>query len=414
MLNRRTAQAAADAGALAGGRLICFNKSKTEIEAAAKYYAVTQNGADETTTTDYDPTLRLVTVTTRLVRESFFAKIFNQDTLSTGAVAKSGCFSPKGNNLIPIAWSCRPPIGPGAEAGLGCEMQTLDWDTQLEPIVENNVSPVTIDDTDYSLGGDGSDSLVDSSTGLPPKQIYIVMDTLPIKNDPKDDSDYIEVICKEDFPLPINENDPKWLTAIDCDLNNDGRMDIEGGGNRGWLDLNNGGGGASEMVDWIKNGPNFPVAVHTWLSGNPGAKTPVYEAIKTYRQGEVVLVPVFNAICDDQSPLQNSVCLTAAHSSPWNVVPLPTGGDIDSAGQTPKFHIISFDAFYISCVHTKKGDNCPGFNWAKSINNVDKKDVIKDNTMSVEGFFVTHFNLPIDITTSCTLNLGNCRVSLTE
>lgn len=421
MSNRRTAQAAADAGALAGGRLICLdNKTISEIEAVAKDYAVTKNGADDTTTAVYDTTTRLVTVTAYIARESFFAKIFNQQTLSTSAVAKSGCFSPKGKYLMPIAWSCRPPIGPGTETGKGCKMQTLDWDVQLRPIVEKEVNNVTIDSTDYSRGGDEDDSLV-ASNGLPPSKIYIVMDVLPIKNDPKDDSDYKEVVCREIYepvPLPHTDKNPiwlKWLDAIDCDLNNDGRMDIEGGGNRGWVDLNNGGGGTSEMVDWIKNGLSFPVATHTWLSGNPGAKTPVFEAIKTYRQGQVVLIPVFNAICNDSNPLQNSACLTSAHSSPWDVkAPVPSGGDIDSADKTPNFHIISYDAFYVSCVHTKKQDNCPGFKWAQSINNVDKKDVIRDNTMSVEGFFVTNYDFPVDVTIPCTLNLGICQASMIE
>ena len=422
MLNRRAAQNAADAGALAGGRLICLNKSKAEIIAEANNYAITQNGADTTTTSDYDPTLRIVTVTSRLVRESFFAKIFNQQTLSTGAVAKSGCFGSKGNYLMPLAWSCRPPIGPGTEVGKGCKMQTLEWDTQLEPLVKKKESNVKIDDIVYTLGGDGLNSLVGPGPGyLPPSKIYIVMDVLPINNAPKNDSDYIEVICRESlepiFP-PLDKSNLKWLawsTAIDCDLNNDGRMDIEGGGNRGWLDLNNGGGGTSEMVDWITNGPSIPIADHTWLSGNPGAKTPVFEAMKTYRQGTVVLVPVFNAFCNDSNPLQNSTCLTSAHSSPWDVeAPVPAGGDIDSADKTPNFHIISFAPFYVSCVHTKKADNCPGFNWAQSINNDGGKDVIKDNTMSVEGFFVTNYKSPVDITNLCTLNLGNCQVSLIE
>jgi len=45
MANRRSAQAAADAGALAGARLICLEQSESAIEAEALYYAVDLNKA---------------------------------------------------------------------------------------------------------------------------------------------------------------------------------------------------------------------------------------------------------------------------------------------------------------------------------------------------------------------------------
>ena len=51
-----------------------------------------------------------------------------------------------------------------------------------------------------------------------------------------------ELYCKEE----LEESDPGYDVALTCDLDGDGKYDIEGGGNRGWLDLDNGGGGAAE------------------------------------------------------------------------------------------------------------------------------------------------------------------------
>ncbi len=416
MSNRRTAQAAADAGALAGAQQLCLGKPVSVAEEVAESVALENNITSAVATASG----KIMNVVTEKNQQSWFARIFNQTELNTGAEAEAGCFSPKGNYLMPIAWSCRPPIGGGTyEAELGCKMQTLDWDTELGPLVENKVSSINIDGTEYWRGGDNNDSLVNNGTPpLPPSQIYIVMDKLPIKNDPKNDSDYIELICKEDICAKYAtqaecEADPLYITALTCDLNGDGRMDIEGGGNRGWLDLNNGGGGTSDLRSWIKNPINFPLSIHTWLSGEPGTTTPVYEDIEQYRQGEVVLIPVFNQICQDKNPTTNIACMSAAHANPWE--PVPASGDIDEAGAKPKFHIVSFDAFYISCVHTSKQDDCPGFKWAQSLNNSNKgKDIIKDNTPSVEGFFIEGYEFPLDFTNQCSLNLGNCSTSLTR
>jgi hypothetical protein len=283
-------------------------------------------------------------------------------------------------------------------------MQSLDYVQYFYPFLEKvpKETTITIDGIDYTVSGD---NLIDENTGRPPSKIYIVMDKLPIKNDPKNPSDYIEVVCKEDLDI----TDPLYATAIVCDLNGDGRNDIEGGGNRGWLDLTNGGGGTSDLRDWIKNGLDFPITPHTWRSGEPGTTTPVYEDVKTYRQGEVVLIPVFNAYCDDTDPLLNSACMAAAHASPWD--PEPATGDIDDKGSKPKFHIITFEPFYISCVHTKKKDDCPGFKWAQDLNNT-MGTVIRDNTPSIEGFFITNYEVILDAEQPCLINMGNCEVSL--
>jgi Flp pilus assembly protein TadG len=49
MMNRRSAQNAADAGALAGARELCLGKGVTAAKAAAIQYAVTENHATSAT-----------------------------------------------------------------------------------------------------------------------------------------------------------------------------------------------------------------------------------------------------------------------------------------------------------------------------------------------------------------------------
>ena len=71
MLNRRTAQAAADAGAMAGARELCYPSGTDPLEVAVNYAMM--NEAD-TANAYYDN--GLVAVTTSVTNNSFFAKIF--------------------------------------------------------------------------------------------------------------------------------------------------------------------------------------------------------------------------------------------------------------------------------------------------------------------------------------------------
>lgn len=385
MLNRRTAQAAADAGALAGAKRLCLGKS--DAQAVAEDYALNKNDATTATVTVNG---KIVTVVAEVDRPSYFAKIFGQDSDAASAKAIAGCFAIEGNYMMPIAWSCRPPVGGGPfDPELGCKIMALDWEEIVKPLLDGAVKPIPGNTGNFHRTGD---NIVNVVTGEPPSQIYIVMDKISTNQD---------TLCKEDL-LPTNL---LYSTAIICDLNGDGKNDIEGAGNRGWLDLNNGGGGAVDMRNWIIYGLNFKLSPHTWLAGQTGTVPNVYEALKTYRQGKDVKIPVFNAICDNTDPTHNVNCMAAAgHPNPW-----PVGIDYDpSGGNKPKFHIVTFDPFYISCVHTKKSDYCPGFALAQQMN----PNKIPDNITSVEGFFLTNIDGALDLEQECTINLGNCQASL--
>ncbi|MRS04958.1 hypothetical protein EG832_17345, partial [bacterium] len=91
MVNRRRAQNAADAGALAGAHDLCLNKAASIVEATAKDYAINKNKATNATVSING---KVITVTTEIQQNSFFARIFNQSKLTSTAVAAAGCFPP--------------------------------------------------------------------------------------------------------------------------------------------------------------------------------------------------------------------------------------------------------------------------------------------------------------------------------
>ena len=84
---------------------------------------------------------------------------------------------------------------------------------------------------------------------------------------------------------------------IDCDLNDDGIDDLMAGGARSWLDLNGGGGGASELSNWLENGFPDPIPPHTWLPEQSGVATSIFKDAAAYVLGEDVILPVFNKVC---------------------------------------------------------------------------------------------------------------------
>jgi len=408
MVNRREAQAAADAGAMAGARELCYPTGAEPLDVAEYYAGV--NGADPANAQYVDGN---IAVEATVSNDSFFSKIFGVDTLTAVADAEAGCFAPLGNYLMPIGWSCRPSLG-GEEIfdpDLDCLMMALDWDDLLRPLVEGEKTSIKIPGNDGEFDDfvmDG-DNIVENTLRTPPKQIYIVMDNVSTADD---------TFCKEDLgdcDDPIPEDPVKCAVAITCDLDGDGKSDIQGSGNRGWIDLDGGGGG--NLATIVENGLDFPVSPHTWMAGKSGTDKSVFKAIQNYRVGEVVLIPVFNAICDDRTPLDNPTCMEEAHAPPRPPEPTPPSGDIDLDDQKPKFHIITFTPFYISCVHENKNDSCPGFDLAVDMNpDPDKegKSLIKENTASVEGYFLKNVELPLDLENHCDINLGNCVVSLTK
>ena len=378
--NRRTAQAAADAAALAGAKRVCTGFADAIPVAQAYAY---DNGASSVAVTVVS---KEVTVTATIENESFFAKIFGEENLRTSAQATAGCYGPKGRSAVPLAWYCRAPsVGGGGPfpENFGCKMQTLDWD-EVEPLIEGQVSSIPIRDYDgneraFSIPQNTS-NIVDIND-LPPDQIYIVIDS--------------DKVCLEDGG------------EIPCDLDGDGKKDIQLGGDRGWLYLT---ADTSSIGDWIDDGPrpDLTVESHVWLSGKSGVDTSVYiKMINSGYSGEVVLIPVYNVICEGD-PRVDASCVDAAHASP----PWPPFIGIDHFDEIRNtqlnYHILTFQPFYVSCID-KKGD-CPGFRYAQSL---PGGDALTD-TPVIEGFFLSNVPISPDDSSGCAIDLGNCQISLSE
>jgi hypothetical protein len=376
MSSRRAAQAAADAGALAGAQRACLGYSDAAVY--AEQYAL-ENGA---TSVSSSVSGTEVTVNTVIEYSSFFSKIFGEELLRATAEATAGCYMPNGRSVVPLAWNCRAPtVGGGPyDPDLGCQIQTLSWDT-IKPLIDGDISTLTIDANEYYMD---ASSIVDSS-GVPPKQIYIIIDS--------------DKICMEDDPVN---------GVIPCDLDGDGKKEMQLGGDRGWLYLT---ADTSNIGSWVSNNgphPDFTLESHKWLSGKSGNVVSVYdEMIKSGFIGEVVIIPVYNEICDGD-PRTDAACVTNAHTSPpW---PEFTGTDdfSDIRNTNLNYHIITFEAFYITCID-KKGD-CPGLKYAQTLEGGGELK----NIPVIEGFFLRDFELSPDTSQSCLINLGNCIVTLSD
>jgi len=208
-------------------------------------------------------------------------------------------------------------------------------------------------------------------------------------------------------------------------LDGDGKKEIKMGGDRGWLYLT---ADTSNIGDWVDDSPhpesflqphvwlsgNSPhpesfLQPHVWLSGKSGNVASVYNKMKTNGyEGEVVLIPVYYVLCDGDprttiDPHTGLLCVDAAHAPPWSY------GEDDFSemkNANPKYHIIAFAPFYVSCVD-KLGD-CPGMIYAQSLD----EDIDKDPVL--EGFFLSNYTVSIDINQVCDINLGNCILSLSD
>jgi hypothetical protein len=375
MSNRRMAQAAADAGALAGAQRAClgYNDAKT----VAENYATAKNNA---TTALAIVEGKQVTVNATVQYSSFFAGILGDPILEASAEAIAGCYGVRGKGVVPLAWHCWPNDGVGPfNDEYGCEMQTLDWE-EIQPLIDGEVSPVAIEDFDgnsklYRMSGT---SIVDDSTGkLTPEQIYIIFDS--------------DKLCVSD---------------IDCDLDNDGKDDLQLGGDRSWLYLT---ASTTNITEWITGNPSISLDTHIWLTGKSGeVAAAVNKMIDVSWPGQVVLVPVYNEFCLTK-PNVTPACVTAAHASP----PWPAYGGADDfsemKNQDPYYHVIAFTPFYISCI--SKNGNCPGYIYADKVINGNK---LKDSEQVIEGYFLSGVEVSLETTDFCSYDLGNCTVSLSK
>jgi hypothetical protein len=300
--NRRAAQVAADAGALAGAREYCLTGDvNLAVNRAAEYATVRNKAVSANITVNSGE----VTVETFIPFNTFFARLFGQPNMTAAAVAAAGCQCPgEGTGILPIAWSCRPPVG--GSGSPDCQVQYQD-----------------------SAPGDN-----DGQCTLGQDPMYIIMDSASVADD---------VYCQS----PPNSGLPAG--ALDCDVDDDGVDDISllSGGNRAWLDLNGGGGGASSLTNWVQNGYPGQLNIHTWFPGQTGVDASVFDAVADYQLGNYVLIPVFDQYCPDEP---STACPGLVHGVD-TIVGLSGAGDF--------FHVISFALFHITCVESGSHGPCP-------------------------------------------------------
>jgi hypothetical protein len=352
-LSRRDAQTAADAAALAGAREMCLaDGTNASIYEAVEEYALTQNKGTEIIEFEID-IYREIHVTVSLTVDTFFAKVFNKPTTTVVATASSGCFSPGlGKGVLPVAWACKDIEGGIEWDSEDCAFKALDYETEFQPLLK--YGSVTIGGVTYQTPFDFEKDM------LP--EIYVIMDTIALPEGS-------EGIC---FPDGV----------MVCDFDGDGRNDFLGRGDASWLDLDGDGGGASDMVDWIKDGFNDPIRIHTWVPSEPGDTVSGFHAAAD-EVGEIKVLPIFDQFCvgEPDAP-ENSYCMDIAH----NHIPLPPGmtSDIVVYGTAQTYyHIIGFAYFYISCVDAPSHSPCPGHEKAVELG------LIKHNVGTIEGYFIT-------------------------
>lgn len=321
---RRRAQNAADAGALAGARAMCIPGGGDPVSLAREY--ANRNGISDVATnvlvaTSQVNVVRSVVVTVTVPYDTFFAGVIGIANAQVGAVAEAACYPPcTGAGVLPVAWSCKLPDAGGGSIG--------------------NLCDVFPNDSDGCQFGDDP--------------IYIVVDSIKIEDD---------IDCD--------------ASGIDCDSNDDGINDVIAisGGNRAWLDLNGKiSEGGDDLKDWVEGDGVPSTQVHTWYSGDTGVKTSVFQAIENFRLNRDVLIPVFD---DFVAELKNGELPPA---SKWH-----DGTDQfrdDGAGDY--FHVIAFAGYHVTCVSTGSSDPCP----AKQFLLDNNPGIFMDaNTKTVEGCF---------------------------
>lgn len=353
--NRRIAQSAADSGALAGASYLCdpANRGSATLASDSQSIAIdyTLRNEAQWATAAVNVASRNVQVTDSITYTTFFGSLLNQPTMRINAFASASCFAPNlGNGVLPVVWSCQPPVvGWGSDSG-SCQQQRVTWD-ELQDYLNNNPIPPC------------------NSDGICP-ELYVVMDSDSYAND---------FYCIEEYPL---------TGTLHCDLDGDGEPDYLAGGGRSWADLDGNvfdcegtSEGAQELKYWIEFGYPCDLLSHTWISKQSGVAAAIYDVAEQRRQtNPVVLIPVFDDYCDDY-PSTDPLCAGKYHPG------IDTINAMTSTG-IEYFHIITFAAFYITCVNDvdvvhQADQACPGIKKAVELN-----PDLHSNIDAIEGYFL--------------------------
>jgi len=441
LVNRRAAQNAADAAALAGAREYCGNKNAVwgdptdEIEGDISDYIddyATDNNAtvlwgdNQTKITDENVGViegllkGEVVVTVQVEHGSFFARLFGQDMLTATATAGAGCFNYGPSVVLPIAFPCQVPSRT-SESGVStasdvCDYSMLMWDYFYEvatgtPVcTENNL-------IDMKNGTD-----VNCCCGLPDNPLSSGLDMSKYPTQAECISKVLTYRHPELIYMVMNEEKfcAKDLENVDtdkemvCELFGDGSSSLTGS-SRGWLNLSDGNAGTSTITDWILGKNNPPLSTHVWLSFLGGTRAePVFTNLNI-RLFDIVFIPVFNYVCDWE-PVPGDECYTNAHEG-WTDedgthagVDVPDGVTCRVISGSPGNdfgHIVAYAPFFTTCIRQGSKDledhikdnpkdyqydasgfesDCPGFELAVKVTLDDETEddgIMKDENGNI-------------------------------
>jgi hypothetical protein len=378
LMNRRRAQTAADAGAYAGAYYKCKHEGATNQEIADKAteYARAHNGADQVTVSFNGDE---IVVETWIQASTFFGNIINRSQTEAYAIAAAHCATPEGAHVLPIAFACKGPADEGGEDPTNpgtefiCPLEMVSEEYALNHY--NNIAPDNFD-----------------------PHLYIVMEAKKMTD---------EYICEPDGELV-------------CDIDGDGDDEIMANGDRGWLDLDGDAASASELVDWIENGFDGDIFVHTWFPLNGGNVTSAYQASADL-VGQLVYVPIVDAVCLDEPTgiHPDDPCVKAAHCQYCDDpdacdCELPYDGNdmvISTSGTGAQYvHMVGVAAYFVTCVDAGpvSKNECPGHNKAVDVG------TIKQNDNTIEGFFIGGEIITGDISSTIGMDTGVYTINLTR
>jgi len=135
---RRNAQNAADAGALAGADYLCKFKDTFQASNVAQSTAFDNNVTTAVANAVWLDPGGYVIVDTTIKYRSFLATLFNLEEIYPPAHAKAGCAPPEAVGVMPVAWSCKAPIGGGPPPEF-CEILYMDDQDLIPPLPQDGV-----------------------------------------------------------------------------------------------------------------------------------------------------------------------------------------------------------------------------------------------------------------------------------
>lgn len=372
---RRNAQNAADAGALAGARVFCEDPAANEY--AAKQIASAYVAANNASLLPGYPTIsgNNVTVGTTITQDTFIANLFKDgsgnptwDFLTVKAQAEAGCYQPcLGEGVLPVVWTCKPEDG-SSSGNVPCD----DLPVTIDTVNRYRTSP-------GSTPGCFNVEYKGKRPGYACPELTIVMDDIDIDT----------LQCQSSGG------------TIDCDFDGDGRDDYVSADNRGWSDLDGNvdafyscppnSEGSVELKNWIEFGYDCPLEIHTWVGDQPGNAVDLYKTVEERRKvNPIVILPVFDDSCPEDPTGGAGGCTwhTGAGAHPPDDL-------VHEYTSTPNYyHIIKFSAFYITCVQTKN-HTCPGATQFYKENEGFFKgggdDITGADYNAIEGYFLTGY-----------------------